>query len=135
MIILKEQKSLLNLDLVAPVLTFEDVLSMQKEVEEVVVDPDLLEYIGRVAAVTRNSPHIELGVSPRGALSLRRAAQARAYYENRDYCVPDDIKSMIGLTLAHRIQIAKTFESGGLGGQREDEEVLKQAVSEVEVPL
>lgn len=134
-IILKEQKSLLNLDLVEPVLSSEDMLSMQKEVEEVVLDQDLLEYIGKIVAMTRNSPHIELGVSPRGALSLRRVAQAKAYFENRDYCIPDDIKSMIGSVLAHRIQVAKTFESGGLGGQREDEEVLKQAINEVEVPL
>lgn len=134
-IILKEQKALGNLDQTEHVLAAEDVLAMQREAEDVKVDEDLLEYIGRIAAATRNSPHIELGVSPRGALALRRAAQAKAYYEDRDYCVPDDIKSMIEPTLAHRIQVAKSFESGGIGGHREDEEILRQVVADVEVPL
>ena len=134
-IILREQKAFAGLDHIQSVLSSEEVILMQDEVEKVKVDDDLLEYIGRIVGVTRNSPYIELGVSPRGALALRRVAQAKAFYENRDYCIPDDIKSMIPPVMAHRIQIAKTFESGGLAGPREDEEVLKQVVSEVEVPL
>ena len=134
-VILKEQKAYVNLDEIEPVLSDEEVLAMQQEVEEVKVDNDLLEYIGRIAAATRNSPHIELGVSPRGALALRRVAQAKAYFEDRDYCIPDDIKSMIEEALAHRIQVAKSFESGGIGGHREDEEILRQVVSDIEVPL
>jgi len=134
-VILREQKNLAFLENVKPILTSDEVLLMQTQVEEVKVDDDLLEYIGRIAAATRNSAHIELGVSPRGALALRRVAQARAYYENRDYCVPDDIKSMIEPVLSHRIQVAKTFESGGLGGHHEDEEILRQVIADVEVPL
>ena len=134
-IILKEQKTLGNLENVHSVLSAKDILQMQREVESVTLDDDLLEYIGKIVAATRNSPHIELGVSPRGALALRRVAQAKAYFENRDYCIPDDIKSMINPVLAHRIQIAKTFESTALGGHREDEEVLNQVIAEVEVPL
>jgi len=134
-VILKEQKAYVNLDEIEPVLSGEEVLAMQQEVEEVKVDNDLLEYIGRIAAATRNSPHIELGVSPRGALALRRVAQAKAYFEDRDYCIPDDIKTMIEEALAHRIQVAKSFESGGIGGHREDEEILRQVVSDIEVPL
>jgi len=134
-VILKEQKAYVNLDETEPVLSGEEVLAMQEEVERVKVDNDLLEYIGRIAGSTRNSPHIELGVSPRGALALRRVAQAKAYFEDRDYCIPDDIKSMIEEVLAHRIQVAKSFESGGIGGHREDEEILRQVVSDVEVPL
>jgi len=134
-IILREQKALGDLDHIQPVLSSEEVLSMQDEVERVKVDEDLLEYIGKIVGVTRNSAHIELGVSPRGALALRRVAQSKAFFENRDYCIPDDIKSMIPSVFAHRLQVAKTFESGGLSGPREDEEILKQVVSEVEVPL
>lgn len=133
--ILKEQKTRGNIEEVDPVVETEEVIEMQKEAETVHIDDDLLEYIGRIAAASRNSPNIELGVSPRGAIALRRVAQARAYFENRDYCVPDDIKKMIEPVLAHRIQIAKTFESGGLAAHREDAEVLRQVVSEVEIPL
>lgn len=134
-VIMREHKGIHNVDQVKAVLSSEEIVSMQMEVEKVQMDDDLLEYIGRIAAATRNSPHIELGVSPRGALALRRAAQSKAYYENRDYCVPDDIKTMIEAVLAHRIQVAKTFESGSLGGHHEDEEVLRQVIAEIEVPL
>ena len=134
-IILRERKVNKELENIEPVMTAEDILRMQSEVEKVTLDDDLLQYIGRIASVTRNSPHIELGVSPRGALGLRRVAQARAYFENRDYCIPDDIKTMIAPVLAHRIQVAKTFESGSIGAHRDDEEVLRQVIADVEVPL
>ena len=133
-VILKEQKVVGNIDFINAVLAAEDIFEMQKAVTEVKIDDDLLDYIARVANATRNSGLIELGVSPRGALALRRSAQAKAYYENRNYCVPDDVKSMTIACLAHRIQIAKTFETSGLG-HHEDEQVLMQVVNEVEVPL
>ncbi len=133
--ILRDQKSLDILSDTRPVLDASEILELQKAVEEVKVDDDLIQYIGRIVAATRNSSRIELGASPRGALALRRAAQARACYENRDYCIPDDIKSMAASVLAHRIQVARTFESGGLGAHHDDEQVLLQVISEVEVPL
>jgi MoxR-like ATPase len=132
--ILREQKIVGYIDFVQSVLTTDEMLEMQREVTEVKIDEELLDYIARIVQITRNSPLIELGVSPRGALALRRCAQSKAYLGNRDYCIPDDVKDMIVPALAHRIQIAKTFESSSLA-QHEDEEVLLQVVREVEVPL
>lgn len=132
--ILREQREAGNIDFVQPVLSGEQILAMQHEVDHVKVDEALLEYLARIVAATRNSALIELGASTRAALSLRRAAQAKAYYENRTFCVPDDIKSMVIPVLAHRIQIPQAFESEEFAHHQE-EEVLREVLSEVEVPL
>ncbi len=132
--ILREQKYVVGEAEVASVLESARMLEMQKEVSEVKVDEDLLDYVARIVEATRTSPLIELGVSPRGALALRRCAQARAFVEGRDYVIPDDIKQLAVSVLAHRIQIARTFEGADLQ-HHEDEDVIRQIVSEVEVPL
>jgi len=132
--ILREQKYVVGEAEVDPVIESGTVLQMQKEVSDTKVDDDLLDYIARIVEATRTSPLIELGCSPRGALALRRCAQARAYIEGRDYVVPDDIKQLAIAALAHRVQIARTFEGADLQ-HHEDEDVIRQIVAEVEVPL
>jgi MoxR-like ATPase len=132
--VLREQRVVGQIDEAAPVVTGEEVGAMQDEVANVAVEEDLLDYIARIVNATRHSPLIELGVSPRGALALRMCAQARAHMEGRDYCVPDDVKEMVMPVLAHRIQVAKTFETSGLK-HHEDEAVLMQVVDSVEVPI
>ncbi len=132
--ILKERKHIGLMEDVEPVLSRDEILKMQEEVVNVKADDDLLEYIADIVRMTRTSPLIELGGSPRGALALRRCAQAKAFAEGRDYVVPDDIKSMAVSTLAHRIQIAQTFETSSLN-HHEDEEVVKQILDQIEVPL
>jgi MoxR-like ATPase len=132
--ILREQRIVGDVSMVHPVLSSDEMLQMQREVNEVKLQDDLLEYIARIVQATRNSPLIELGVSTRGALALRRAAQAKAYYEDRDFCVPDDIKSMVLPVLAHRIQIYKTLE-GGRFSHNDEAEVLNQLIDEVAVPV
>ena len=132
--VLKEQKEIGRVPSVEPVLTADEVLTMQEAVTEVKIDDDLLDYITRVALATRQSSKIELGVSTRGALSLRQCAQGRAYIEGRDYVIPDDIKQMVRPVWAHRIQVAQTFDATGIG-QHDDEEVLTETIAQVEVPL
>jgi MoxR-like ATPase len=132
--ILREQVDVGNIDFVKPVCTGDDLIRMQHEVMRVKIDEDLLRYLASIVAATRQSRQVELGVSTRGALALRRAAQAKAYFENRDYCVPDDIKHMVVPVFAHRIQALRSFEADGYA-HSEEEEALRQIIEEVEVPL
>jgi MoxR-like ATPase len=82
---------------------------------------------------TRASPFVELGVSTRGALSLYRAAQARALVDGRDYCLPDDVQSLVLPVLAHRILLAAREDT--VGRQREEaERVLEEIVERVPLP-
>src|SRR5258706_5260119 len=85
-----------------PVADVPEVLAMQEAVTHVKVDASLHDYALEIVERTRNSDQLALGVSPRGTLMMQRAAQARAFLEGRDYCVPDDFKQLAVAVVAHR---------------------------------
>jgi MoxR-like ATPase len=87
----------------SPVLATADVLALQDEVERVRAEESVLDYLMALVAATRTSPHLRLGVSPRGSLALLRAARARALADGRDFLVPDDVKALAVPALAHRV--------------------------------
>lgn len=87
----------------APVLTTEDIESMQALSGKVRVDEDLVTYIISIAKGTREHKDIRLGVSPRATMALYRAAQAFALLNGREFCIPDDMKSLAVPVFAHRI--------------------------------
>ena len=80
-----------------------DILLMQKEVEQVKVNQDLVAYATKITHSTRKDSNILLGASPRATLALLRAGQAMAYLSGRNYCIPDDIIKLVEPVLAHRI--------------------------------
>ncbi len=86
-----------------PVLTREEVLDLQQQADRVKMEPVLVDYILQIINATRESPHLQLGVSPRGGLILQQAARARALVQGRDYCLPDDIKELAVHVLCHRV--------------------------------
>src|SRR2546421_6336942 len=85
------------------IMTAEELVLIQRQVRTVHVDPSIREYIVSISNATRNHANIYLGVSPRGSLSLFRAAQALAAMRGRGYVIPDDVKLLAKPTLAHRI--------------------------------
>jgi MoxR-like ATPase len=88
---------------VAQVLAPEDLVNIQGAAEEVEIDPALERYIVDLVGLTRTDPRVEVGASPRGSLALLKLSRARALMEGRDFVVPDDVKSLAGPALAHRI--------------------------------
>jgi MoxR-like ATPase len=86
-----------------PVAGVKDVLAMQDAVMQVKVDSSLHDYALEIVARTRRSDQLALGVSPRGTLMLQRAAQARAFLDGRDYCLPDDFKKLAVAVFSHRV--------------------------------
>src|SRR5436853_6231797 len=90
---------------VQPVMEADDVLAMQQAVAGVRVDDSLLDYALEIIEKTRQNERLILGVSPRGSLMLQRAAQARAFIEGRDFCLPDDFKQMVLPVFAHRVVV------------------------------
>ncbi|MFP4686912.1 MAG: AAA family ATPase [bacterium] len=90
---------------VNPVCTPEDILVIQDFVKNVKIDSSVLDYIVRLVRKTRDYDAVELGASPRGSMALRRAAQAYAFLEGRDFVSPDDIQKLLSPTLRHRIII------------------------------
>src|SRR5690349_1770484 len=125
-----EQKILRDREFTDPL----EVVELQQTVASVAVDDALVQYLMRIVAATRSSEMLDLGVSPRGTLSLFRAAQALALTEDRAYCIPDDIKRLVVPVFAHRIVVSSRFSSS-LRRSEEAEAVLNEILKTVSVPL
>jgi MoxR-like ATPase len=97
---------------------------------QVHIAPDLLPYLARLAAAVRRSPHVELGVSPRGGLALLEAARASALLAGRDFVAPDDIKSYLVPAWGHRLILTSESELEGHTARR----ILEEVGRTVEVP-
>ncbi len=119
---------------VAAVMEATDVLAMQQTVEQVRVDDSLLDYALEIVERTRQTERFVMGVSPRGSLMLQRAAQARAFIEGRDFCIPDDFKQLILPVFAHRV-IVNTRYATTQKKSAQAESVLTEIVEAVRVPI
>ena len=118
-------------DGIQPVVSREEVLVMQTMVQRVHLDESILDYILTIIKETRNPKVFELGVSPRGAIALKRAAQSHALIEGRAYCIPDDVKEMAVPVLSHRV----ILKHDRMGGKGREEEALKDVLERVKVPI
>lgn len=101
--ILEREESGDPLEQVEAVLSPADIMALQALVTQVSVVRSLKEYMVRVITATRTHQDVLLGVSPRGGVSLQRAAQAMALMSQRDFVTPDDIKAVSSGVLAHRL--------------------------------
>jgi MoxR-like ATPase len=117
-----------------PVAGVQDVLAMQDAVMQVKVDSSLHDYALEIVARTRRSDQLALGVSPRGTLMLQRAAQARAFLDGRDYCLPDDFKKLAVAVFSHRV-VASSRHASLQKKSETTESVLREIVDSVPVPL
>ena len=91
---------------VSPVMSLEELLQLRCKAAEVAVSDKVKAYILSLVSATRNMPQVKLGVSPRGSIALFRCAQAMALMNDRDYATPDDVKSVAGAVLSHRLILA-----------------------------
>jgi len=82
-----------------------ELTAMRGSLEQIEVSPDLLEYVVAVVRATREHAQIQVGASPRGALALVQLARGQAVLRQRDYVIPDDIKSIAVPALAHRVTL------------------------------
>ena len=83
-----------------------EIMSLQRAIKDIYVDPLIKQYIAAVAAATREHDSVYLGASPRGSLALFRASQAWALLDGRDFARPDDVKELALATLGHRLIIS-----------------------------
>jgi MoxR-like ATPase len=132
--ILDRQRSFHPADELQPVLTAQDILDLQSQVEKVWLDDTLMSYLLEIVSATRRNDLLTLGVSTRGAMALHKAAKALALARDRNYCLPDDIKDLAPIVLSHRVMLNG---SQGLQSRRfeEAERVIQDIVEAVPVPL
>jgi MoxR-like ATPase len=117
-----------------PVADLSDVLAMQDAVSHVKVDASLHDYALEIVNRTRKTELLTLGVSPRGTLMLQRGAQARAFLDGRDYCLPDDFKQLAVPVFSHRV-VASLRHASLQKKSETTESVLRDIVESVPVPL
>ena len=95
------------------------------------VKPAVGRYLLSVVSATRGHKDVVLGASPRGALALFRASQARAYLSGRVYVSPDDVQALARPVLAHRILLTPEARYGGRGADG----VLRDVVQSLRIPV
>ena len=115
---------------VSPVISAGELYEIQQTVENVHIEDDVLNYLLEIVEKTREGEIFELGVSPRGAIILKRLAMARAVLEGRTYCTPDDIKKMVVPAFSHRVVLRNA--SSGAGNESE---ALTNLLRDVTVPV
>ncbi len=109
----------------SPIIERQEILDLIEATAQVKTHPDILTYITTLVRATRTHPDVELGVSPRGGLALKRSAQAWAFISGRDFVTPGDIMSIAPNVLEHRI-IAKNGAPGS---------IIEAVLHEVKLPL
>ena len=107
-----------------------ELLAIQEAVRNVEVKPLVGRYLLALVEATRSDPELSLGVSPRGSISLFRAAQAHAFLAERDYVSPEDVKAIAVATLSHRVALRDEVRYAGSDGA----DVVARIVSTVRVP-
>ncbi len=114
---------------ITPVITANEIINMQKEVLQIHIHDDLVDYIYRIVDTTRKSEMIRLGVSTRGGQFAVLAAKARAYFHGRDFVTPEDIKKTAPLVFGHRIILkTKTYIQDG-------RQIIEDIISKIPVPV
>jgi MoxR-like ATPase len=108
-----------------PVMGEHEINTLIKASSQVMVHEDILSYMTKIIRSTRIHPKVELGVSPRGGLALKRASQAWACISGRDYVVPDDVKQVAKYVMEHRIMV----KDGSAGS------IIGEVLDEVKIPL
>ena len=119
-----------DLDRVRPVLGADAIEAARAAVRAVRVDPKVLRYAAEMVAATRTHPALSLGASPRASIALVTGAKAVAAMSGRDFATPDDVRTVVGPALRHRIQLTPEREIEGVLPST----VLRRIVEEVEVP-
>ena len=112
------------------ILSSEEVLELQRAVKDAYLEPSLRDYIVEIASATRTHPMVSLGASPRGSLSLSRAARALAAISGRGFVLPDDVKALVVPVLAHRLVLKPEARVRNVSAP----DVIEEIISKIEVP-
>jgi len=108
-----------------------EICNMQEEVTNVEIHEDIIEYILKIAQISRNNDDITLGISPRATLDWIKGAQAMAYCSKRDYVIPDDVLVVFEPIIAHRVILSSEARMKQFSTER----VLSDIRGKVKIPI
>jgi len=119
-----------KLEKIERVLSQADIIKYQALVKQVMVEPQLIEYIAKIVINTRENAFLYLGASPRASIAILNAAKGYAALRGRDFVTPDDIRDSAVPVLRHRVVVAPEREMEGVSS----EQIIKQIIDTVEIP-
>ncbi|MBN8642351.1 MAG: MoxR family ATPase [Flavobacteriales bacterium] len=131
--IIQREHSLQNngkLDNIQSILSGDDIKQYQDLVKQIIVEPNLLEYIAKLVVNTRENAFLYLGASPRASIAILNAAKGFAAIRGRDFVTPEDIKDASIPVLQHRVIVTPEREMEGLTSV----EIIKQIIENIEIP-
>lgn len=131
--ILLNQQSLSHnslLNNVQKIISTVQIAEYRNIINEVIIDPKLVEFIAKIVNETRNNPSLYLGASPRASLAMLRASKANAAIMGRDFVTPEDIIEIAIPVMRHRIILTPEKEMEGISA----DELIKDIISKIEVP-
>ncbi|GAA4023044.1 MoxR family ATPase [Flavobacterium cheonhonense] len=119
-----------KLEDIQTVLAASDIINYQQLVKQILVEPNLLEYIAKLVVNTRENAFLYLGASPRASIAILNAAKGFAAIRGRDFVTPEDIKDAAIPVLQHRVIVTPEREMEGLTSV----EIIKQIIESIEIP-
>ena len=128
--LLRDRQTTNPLEKATAVITKEEVVMLQDQVQKVYMADSILNYIATLAEATRNHPMITLGLSPRGTLALCRMTKAAAFMEERDYVIPEDVKRVFIDVAAHRM----ILDSRARYQEQSAKDILEEILKDTEAP-
>ena len=126
----QENRKLVKLDDIQPLLSVRELLNMRQQLQEVYIEDSLLRYIASIVQQTRTSKAVYLGASPRAAVAMLNASKAYAMLSGRDFVTPEDIKFVTPNILQHRLLLTAEAEMEGYTALK----VAQKLIDKVEVP-
>jgi len=120
------------IDAIRAVAAGDELLALSDQVTDVHVDQTIERYCLAIVRATRQHPDVALGASTRGTLALYKTAQALAALRGRDYVLPEDVKTLVPLTLAHRLIIRPESQLRGRSAGQILGEILEHTELEVQ---
>ncbi|TDP60988.1 AAA family ATPase [Flavobacterium dankookense] len=119
-----------KLEHIKAILSASDIMNYQALVKQIIVEPNLLEYIAKLVVNTRENAFLYLGASPRASIAILNAAKGFAAIRGRDFVTPEDIKEAAIPVLQHRVIVTPEREMEGLTSV----EIIKQIIESIEIP-
>jgi MoxR-like ATPase len=119
------------LEALQPVTSAREIVAVVDQVKQVFVEESLSRYVVAVVQQTRGDERLYLGASPRAGIALLRVAKARALADGREFLIPDDVKEIAEVVLAHRLIVSPEGRSAGLTGA----DLVRDALTRTPVPV
>lgn len=120
-----------SLDTINQVMSSTDIHQLKQLVENIYINPQIIQYALKLIHATRTHPDIALGISPRGSIAFVKAAKAFALIQGRDYVIPNDLQQILPATFGHRLIIKNTTKQT----EKQTQVLLKNIIGNTPVPV